>query len=140
MRRQLCFFIWVLFAVCLSIHAKGMDADTSRKAHKEKKADHIKIERDSTKLAKADTVKLNPSDGFHKKHRLVAALLAFPLGVLGLHRMYLHTSWYVPLLYIATLGGALGVLPFIDFVLIVLNRDIHMNYTSNRHLFMWEKR
>ncbi|HTB30514.1 MAG TPA: TM2 domain-containing protein, partial [Bacteroidia bacterium] len=75
-----------------------------------------------------------------KKHRLFAALLAFPLGVFGLHRMYLHTSGKVPIIYIVTLGGGLGILPFIDFVLILLNKDIHTNYTSNPHLFMWEKR
>lgn len=77
---------------------------------------------------------------FHKKHRLVAALLAFPLGVFGLHRMYLHTSPLVPVVYIATFGGLFGVLPFIDFVLILLNKDIHLTYTSNPHLFMWQKR
>ncbi len=118
-----------------------MDADTSRKYHKEKKAALVKIKRDSTKLAEADTIKLNlAGGGFHKKHRLVAALLAFPLGLFGLHRMYLHTSAKVPIIYIATLGGGLGILPFIDFVLILLNKDIHTNYTSNPHLFMWEKR
>jgi len=118
-----------------------MDADTSRKFHKQKKVEQVKIKRDSTKLAEADTIKLNLNGaGFHKKHRLVAALLAFPLGVFGLHRMYLHTSVKVPIIYIVTLGGGLGILPFIDFVLILLDKDIHTNYTSNPHLFMWEKR
>ncbi len=141
MRKQFCFFLWFLLFAFLSGHVSGMDADTSRKFHKEKKVERIKIKRDSTKLAEADTIKLNvDSIGFHKKHRLVAALLAFPLGVFGLHRMYLHTSWRVPLVYIVTLGGALGVLPFIDFVLILLNKDIHINYTSNPHIFMWQKR
>ncbi len=120
-----------------------MVADTSRKSHKEKKAVHVKIKRDSTKLAEADTVKLDRNGGgFHKKHRLIAALLAFPVpfGIFGAHRMYLHSSAKVPLLYIATFGGGLGILPFIDFVLILLNKDIHLNYTSNSHLFMWRKR
>lgn len=124
-----------------SIHASAIDADTSRKIHKEKKVGPVKIKRDSTKLAEADTIKLNTDGGgFHKKHRLVAALLAFPLGVFGLHRMYLHTSPMVPIIYIVTVGGGFGILPFIDFVLILLNKDIHTNYTSNPHLFMWEKR
>jgi len=141
MRKQLGFFLCFLLFVFTSLHGNAMDADTSRKAHKEKKAEQAKIKRDSTKLAQADTIKLNPNGaGFHKKHRLVAALLAFPLGVFGLHRMYLHSSWKVPIIYIVTLGGGLGVLPFIDFVLILLNRDIHLNYTSNSHLFMWQKR
>jgi TM2 domain-containing membrane protein YozV len=139
MRKSLCFFLWCLFFVFQCMHVNAMDADTSRKAHKEKKVAHVKIKRDSTKLAHSDTLKLNQNE-FHKKHRLVAALLAFPLGVFGLHRMYLHSSGKVPLIYIATLGGGLGILPFIDFVLILLNKDIHLNYTSNSHLFMWRKR
>lgn len=118
-----------------------MDADSSRKAKKEKTIVQVKITRDSTKLAQSDTIKLNQNGGgFHKKHRLVAALLAFPLGIFGLHRMYLHSSAKVPLIYIATFGGGFGILPFIDFVLILLNKDIHLNYTSNSHLFMWQKR
>jgi TM2 domain-containing membrane protein YozV len=89
----------------------------------------------------SDSGKKNPAQfTFHKKHRLVAALLAFPLGVFGLHRIYMHTSPIVPLVYIATFGGLFGVLPFIDFVLILLNKDIHLTYTSNPHLFMWQKR
>jgi len=89
----------------------------------------------------SDSLKANPKDVvFHKKHRLVAALLAFPLGIFGLHRLYMHTAPIVPFVYIATFGGLFGVLPFIDFVLILLNKDIHLTYTSNPHLFMWQKR
>jgi TM2 domain-containing membrane protein YozV len=76
----------------------------------------------------------------HKKHRLVAALLAFPLGVFGLHRMYLGTSAVVPIVYIVTIGGVFGVLPFIDFVLILLSKDINKTYVGNHHLFMWQKK
>jgi TM2 domain-containing membrane protein YozV len=85
---------------------------------------------------KADTIV------FHKKHRLIAALLAFPIpcGIFGLHRVYMHTAPAVPFVYVATAGGLFGVLPFIDFVLILLNKDIHLTYTSNPHIFMWQKR
>jgi len=84
---------------------------------------------------KADTV-------HHKKHRIVAALLAFPLGVFGLHRMYLGSPGIVPFIYVATVGGGLGVLPFIDFVVILLSkdRDFHAVYTHNKHLFIWQKK
>jgi TM2 domain-containing membrane protein YozV len=78
---------------------------------------------------------------FHKKHRLFAAILALPpFGLFGLHRIYMHTSPGIPLVYIVTFGGAFYILPFIDLVLILLNKDIHLNYTSNPHLFMWQKR
>jgi TM2 domain-containing membrane protein YozV len=90
---------------------------------------------DPAKADFQDTVK------FRKKHRAIAALLAFPvLGVFGLHRIYMHTAPAVPFIYIVTAGGLFGVLPFIDFVLILLNKDIHLTYTSNPHLFMWQKR
>jgi TM2 domain-containing membrane protein YozV len=96
------------------------------------------------KKQQADTVTTinGKKIAFHKKHRFIAAVLAlpFPFGIFGLHRIYMHTSAVVPVVYIATLGGGLGILPFIDFVLILLNKDIHTNYTSNKHLFMWEKR
>lgn len=76
----------------------------------------------------------------HRKHKLIAALLAFPLGVFGLHRMYLGTSTITPLLYMATFGGLFGVLPFIDFVLIVMSKDVNATYAHNKHTFMWSKK
>lgn len=89
-----------------------------------------------------DSIKAISKDSIHhKKHRLIAALLAFPLGVFGLHRAYLGTSFYVPVIYIFTLGGGLGVLPFIDFMMILLSKDeeFHTKYTHNRYIFMWRK-
>jgi len=80
-------------------------------------------------------------DSIHrKKHRLIAAVLAFPvIGIFGFHRMYLGTSTKVPVVYIVTAGGVFGVLPFIDFVLILLSKDIHKTYTHNRNIFMWQR-
>jgi TM2 domain-containing membrane protein YozV len=79
---------------------------------------------------------------FKKKNnankKAVAATLAFPLpfGVIGLHRIYLGTKPYVPLIYISTLGGAAGILPFIDFWVILCKKDIS-SYKENPHIFMW---
>lgn len=75
----------------------------------------------------------------HRKHKLIAALLAFPLGVFGLHRIYLGTSTGVPFAYIATLGGGLGILPFIDFVMILLCKDVN-TYAHNPAIFMWTRK
>jgi TM2 domain-containing membrane protein YozV len=75
----------------------------------------------------------------HHKHKLIAAVLAFPLGIFGLHRIYLGAAKATPLIYIATVGGLFGVLPFIDFVLIVLCKDIN-TYAYNPHTFMWSKK
>lgn len=75
----------------------------------------------------------------HRKHKLIAALLAFPLGIFGLHRMYLGTTAGVPFLYIASLGGALGILPFVDFIQIILCKDVNV-YAHKSTLFMWSKK
>src|SRR3954470_16340854 len=47
--------------------------------------------------------------------KLTAAILAFPFpfGIVGIHRIYLGSAPYVPVVYIATLGGVFGLLPFI---------------------------
>lgn len=73
-----------------------------------------------------------------KKKQVVAALLAFPLpfGIVGLHRIYLGCAPYVPVAYIASLGGMFGVLPFIDFCVILLNKDTD-RYVDSSKIFMW---
>jgi TM2 domain-containing membrane protein YozV len=76
---------------------------------------------------------------FHRKHKLIAAVLAFPLGIFGLHRIYLGAAKATPLIYIATFGGLFGVLPFIDFTLILLCKDVNI-YANNPHTFMWSKK
>jgi TM2 domain-containing membrane protein YozV len=70
--------------------------------------------------------------------KLTAALLAFPFpcGIVGLHRIYLGSAPYVPIVYIATLGGALGILPFIDFCVLLIDKDLEP-YIGNDKVFMW---
>lgn len=134
-RKPRFLFLWCLFAIAISLQAKCVDIS------KDTMVFHA-IKKSAVQSAFAFTDTINGKKVvFHKKHRLFAAILAFPpLGLFGLHRIYLHSSPGIPLVYIVTFGGAFGILPFIDFVLILLNKDIHLNYTSNPHLFMWEKR
>ena len=75
-----------------------------------------------------------------KNKKLMAALLAFPLpfGIVGLHRIYLGCAPYVPVVYIATFGGVLGLLPLIDFCFILLDKNIE-SFTNNKKVFMWVK-
>ena len=81
---------------------------------------------------------------FRKKHklnkRITAAVLAFPFpfGIVGLHRIYLGTKPYVPVAYIASLGGVFGILPFIDFCAIAFDKDFEQ-YKNNGKVFMWIK-
>lgn len=66
--------------------------------------------------------------------------MAFPIpfGIVGLHRIYLGTQPYVPVVYIATVGGCFGILPMIDFIVIILEKDIQL-LTNNPRVFMWAK-
>ena len=92
-----------------------------------------------------DDKKPNPIfQSFTKKQRLnkriTAAVLAFPFpfGIVGLHRIYLGTKPYVPVAYIASLGGVFGILPFIDFCVITFGKDFD-HYRDNGKVFMWVK-
>lgn len=73
-----------------------------------------------------------------QKRKLIAAGLACPVpfGILGLHRIYLGTRPFVPLVYIGTLGGCLGILPLIDMVVILIEKDTE-RFDQNSRIFMW---
>jgi TM2 domain-containing membrane protein YozV len=73
-----------------------------------------------------------------KNKKLIAALLSFPFpfGIVGLHRIYLGTSPHVPIVYIGTLGGGFGLIPLIDFFVILFTKDIEQ-FISNKKVFMW---
>jgi TM2 domain-containing membrane protein YozV len=81
---------------------------------------------------------------FRKKQKLnkkiTAAVLAFPFpfGMVGLHRIYLGTKPYVPVAYIASLGGVFGILPLIDFFAITCDKNFDQ-YKNNSKVFMWVK-
>jgi hypothetical protein len=44
----------------------------------------------------------------------------------------------VPVVYIASLGGVFGVLPFIDFCAITFDKNFDQ-YRDNQKIFMWLK-
>jgi TM2 domain-containing membrane protein YozV len=73
-----------------------------------------------------------------KNKKLIATALAFPFpfGMVGLHRIYLGTAPYIPVVYIGTVGGGFGILPFIDFCILILDKDFE-RYNNNNKVFMW---
>ncbi len=78
---------------------------------------------------------------FRENKKLVAAICALPpFGLIGLHRIYLHSAPYVPVVYLCTLGGA-GVLTMIDFVFILVKtpEEIEAEFEGNNKIFMWVK-
>lgn len=75
-----------------------------------------------------------------KRKKLVAAILAFPFpfGFVGAHRVLLGTKPWVPVVYVATFGGCFGVLPLIDFFVIIFTDDIK-KFENDPNVFMWTK-
>ena len=75
-----------------------------------------------------------------KEVKPVAALvLNFFLGGFGIHRHYMGTAPGMWALYTFTLGGIFGVVPFIDFIMLIIgvvDNDIS-KYINNRKFFMW---
>jgi len=74
------------------------------------------------------------------RKKLIASFFAFPFpfGFMGAHRIMLGTKPWVPVVYVATFGGCFGLLPLIDFCVIIFSKDIEQ-YENNPNIFMWVK-
>lgn len=72
-----------------------------------------------------------------EKDPLVAILLDFFLGGLGIHRFYLGTKTFTGIGYILTCGGIFGLVPFIDLIVLAINWDDISPYVDNPKFFMW---
>ncbi len=68
--------------------------------------------------------------------KVVALILPGTLGAFGAHRIYLGTDPKIPIFYTITLGGGLGVLPAIDFFVLLFSKDLS-KYYHNDKIFMW---
>ena len=81
-----------------------------------------------------------PSKKEIRKKKFVSALFAFPFpfGFMGAHRVMLGTKPWIPIIYAATFGGCFGIIPMIDFFVIVFSKDMEQ-YENNPRLFMWIK-
>lgn len=75
-----------------------------------------------------------------RKKKVVSAIFSFPFpfGFMGAHRVMLGTKPWVPIVYMATFGGCFGLLPAIDFVVLLFSKDIEQ-YENNPRIFMWLK-
>ncbi|MGZ3861935.1 MAG: NINE protein [Bacteroidia bacterium] len=89
-------------------------------------------------LKKPNPVFLNFFRKKANRKKVISSILAFPIpgGILGLHRIYLGTKPYVPVIYIVTLGGGLFILPVIDFFVLMCNKDIS-RFQNHTGIFMW---
>lgn len=71
------------------------------------------------------------------KEAVVAILLDFFLGEFGVHRFYLGTEVMTGIGYIITCGGIFGIVPLVDFIVLIINMDDISKYVNNPKFFMW---
>jgi TM2 domain-containing membrane protein YozV len=71
------------------------------------------------------------------KNFVAAILLNFFLGALGIHRLYLGTATLTWVGYILTCGGIFGIVPFVDFIVLIIHNDDMSEYIDNTKFFMW---
>ncbi len=71
------------------------------------------------------------------KNFTTALLLNFFLGGLGIHRLYLGTKTFTWIGYILTCGGIFGIVPLVDFITLIINKDNMSKYEDNPKFFMW---
>lgn len=89
---------------------------------------------DLSSVMSNSTATLMPSK---QKDAVVAIVLDFFLGGFGIHRFYLGTETLTGLGYILTCGGIFGIVPLVDFVVLIIdNKDISP-YVNNPKFFMW---
>lgn len=72
-----------------------------------------------------------------QKDAVAAILLDFFLGGLGVHRFYLGTKPLTGIGYILTCGGIFGIVPLIDFIVLIIDHDDISPYIDNPKFFMW---
>ncbi len=72
-----------------------------------------------------------------QKDAVVAIVLDFFLGGLGIHRFYLGTKTLTGIGYILTCGGIFGIVPLIDFVVLIINYQNIGAFVDNPKFFMW---
>ena len=71
-----------------------------------------------------------------KHPKRTAAILALTLGMLGAHRLFLGSKPWVPLFYVLTVGGVFFIIPVIDFLAIVTEKNTSKFYNNNS-ILMW---
>lgn len=70
---------------------------------------------------------------------VVAWILCWFLGSIAIHRVYMGSDAKLVLLYFITCGGIFGVLPIVDWVLLLIGviEDDISKYVNNNKFVMW---
>ena len=70
-------------------------------------------------------------------NRIVAILLCFFLGGLGIHHAYLDAGTGIIFKYCITCGGIFGVLPLIDFITLLISPNWEATFVGNTKLIAY---
>jgi hypothetical protein len=72
-----------------------------------------------------------------EKNAWVAVILDFFLGGIAVHRVYLGGKPILMLTYFITCGGIFGIVPLVDFFVLIINNEDITPYVGNDKFFMW---
>lgn len=72
-----------------------------------------------------------------EKEPAIALLLDFFLGGIAIHRVYLGGRPTLVLLYFITCGGIFGIVPLVDFIVLIINYDDISQFVDNDKFIMW---
>lgn len=71
---------------------------------------------------------------------VIAWVICWVVGGFGIHRHYLGTKPSMWAIYTFTCGGIFGIVPFVDFWVLLINGIINKDlgkYRDNENFFMW---
>ncbi len=71
------------------------------------------------------------------KNPWIAVVLAFFLGGIAIHRVYLGGTPVLIVGYFFTFFGIFGLVPFIDFIVLIINNQDISKYVGSNKFFMW---
>lgn len=101
------------------------------------------LEANSVEMVMAADLEMAPANMVQLSNNqdpLIATLLSWFTGWVGLHRYYLGTSIWMALPYALT-GGGFGIVTLVDSVLLTLdliqNNSINGQYINNPRILMW---
>jgi len=81
---------------------------------------------------------LNPSaPAASDKNVWIAVILDVVIGGLGVHRVYLGSTPAMIFYYIITGCGIFGLVPTIDFIVLLINNQDISKYVGSNKYFMW---
>lgn len=80
---------------------------------------------------------LGQNASLNEKDPAIALILDFFLGGIAIHRVYLGGRPTLVLLYFITCGGIFGIVPLVDFIVLIIDFNDISQYVDNDKFIMW---